>query len=146
MMHIVEGLERRMPHKAHGYLRLREDLFFRGDVDIYINNHHGWSSNRAGLTVCSRCLRHHRPSCNWGNLPSFLRYFSEPRPLWVGPPRNSERRPSSVTTLSTEMSAPVKRLLFCICITLVVLTLILNALTHLCALCIAWSCCACNTT
>ena len=52
-------------------------------------------------------------SWNWnGNLPAFLRHFSEAHPLLVSPPRNSEQRPSSVMMLSTKMAAPVKRLIF----------------------------------
>ena len=43
---------------------------------------------------------------------AFLRYFSEARPLLVGPPRNSKSIPSSVMTLSTKMAPPVTRFIF----------------------------------
>ena len=58
-------------------------------------------------------------SCNAGNLPAFVRHFTEAHPLLVGTTQASESPPSS---------APY---FLCICTTLVVLQSILNALTHL---------------
>ena len=47
-----------------------------------------------------------------GNLATFLRHFSEARPLFVFISRNSESRPRAAMTLSTKMAAPVKRFIF----------------------------------
>ena len=81
---------------------------------------------------CYRCLGHQPPELQEGNLPAFLRHFTEASPLFVGPPRNSESIPSSVRRLDDKNGSAHKEIyLVCICTTLANLLSILNALTHL---------------
>ena len=62
-----------------------------------------------------------------GKSPRFLAGFLRGTPLLVVPARNSERILSDVITLSTKMAAPVKRFIFSISNTLLILMLMLNA-------------------
>ena len=66
----------------------------------------------SGLIVLSRCLGHQPSELQVGKSPRFLRHFTEARLLFVFISRDSESRPSAVTTLSTKMAAPVKRFIF----------------------------------
>ena len=68
-------------------------------------------ANAYGVFQMSRIPR------KMGKSPSFLRNFSEARPLLVVPPQNSESSMSDVMMLSTKMTALVKKLIYSVFVT-----------------------------